>query len=59
MRGDAILDVELNGSPGVTQRLNGNIAHLASHYYHVRFSDSNVRSLTFLNHPFATIAART
>ncbi len=55
VRGDAILEVNLRGAPGATQRLNGNIAHLASHYYHLRISDPNVRSFLFLNHPFATI----
>ena len=51
--GDSILNVNLGGKAADTQLLNGNIKHLATHYYHFRFPDPNVRSVLFMNHVFA------
>ncbi len=50
LRGGAPLDVRVTTQGGGTQPLNGNIKHLASHYYEFRIADPNVRSLSFFNH---------
>jgi hypothetical protein len=59
VRGGGPLPVSLNGAPGATERLNGNVAHLASHYYHFKVTDQNVRSISFLNHLDALAAPNT
>lgn len=42
--------VDMTGSPGVQWELNGDIKHLASHYYKFRIADPSIRSFGFLNH---------
>jgi Bacterial Ig-like domain (group 2) len=50
LRGGGVLPIRLNGAPGATQLLEGNIKHLASHYYQFRIADPNIRSFSFFNH---------
>lgn len=53
VRGGGITNINLGGQGGATQILNGNIKHLATHYYHLRVNDPNVRALSFFNHFYA------
>jgi hypothetical protein len=57
LRGGSPLDVRVTAQGGGTQPLNGNIKHLASHYYEFRIADPNVRSLSFFNHIDAFLPA--
>jgi hypothetical protein len=45
--------VTLEGQPGRVVFLDGNIKHLATRYYQFHFGDPNIRSLGFLNNPYA------
>jgi hypothetical protein len=49
----ALIDINLQGQPSASTTLEGNIKHLAIHYFHYQISDPNVRSLIFYNHPYA------
>jgi hypothetical protein len=44
--------VTLQGAPSVAYTLDGNVGHLAAHYYRFTFTDAAVRSVIFEN-PFA------
>lgn len=44
-------EVRLDGATDSTYEMDGEVEHLASHIYHFRFSDPNVRSTLFFN-PF-------
>jgi hypothetical protein len=43
--------VELQGAPSVAYALDGEVPHLAAHYFHFMFTDANARSVAFKN-PF-------
>lgn len=47
---NTITGITMNGGKGAVATLDGNIKHLAIHYYQYRIVDPNVRSLTFFNH---------
>ena len=51
--GGTIANVTMGGADHATWVMNGNIKHLSTFYYQFRFSDPNVRSVIFKNHPFA------
>ncbi len=48
--------LKLNGQPQAAANLNPNIERLSIYYYHFKFADPNIRSVSFLNHFFAVNA---